>query len=88
MPQCNGNGNDHSERLGAGLGVLTRAPAEEVKALADALLPELGDVQVLRNRTGLFMLPMRDPVQGATFYLGEILVAEAHVEVGRARIAA
>ncbi|MDY7079969.1 MAG: phosphonate C-P lyase system protein PhnG [Chloroflexota bacterium] len=61
------------------LSVLSRAPADEVKQFADKLMPELGHVKVLHNRTGLVMLPMHDPVQGATFYLGEVLVAEAHV---------
>ena len=63
------------------LSVLSRAPASEVKQFADGLIPELGKIEVLHNRTGLAMLPMRDPVQGATFYLGEVLLAEAHVRL-------
>jgi alpha-D-ribose 1-methylphosphonate 5-triphosphate synthase subunit PhnG len=61
------------------LSVLSQAPASEVKQFADTLIPELGKIEVHHNRTGLSMLPMRDPVQGATFYLGEVLVAEAQV---------
>jgi len=64
------------------LSILSRAPAEEVKRFADALIPQLGDIEVLHNRTGLAMLPMRDPVEGITFYLGEVLIAEAHVSLG------
>ncbi|WP_309571734.1 phosphonate C-P lyase system protein PhnG [Deinococcus sp.] len=67
---------------GRWLGVLAAAPAGEVKALADQLLPELhsyGPLEVVHNRTGLVMLPYRDTVRGAAFYLGEALVAEGHV---------
>jgi alpha-D-ribose 1-methylphosphonate 5-triphosphate synthase subunit PhnG len=52
-----------------------------VKQFADSLIPGLGRIEVLHNRTGLAMLPMREPVQGATFYLGEVLIAEAHVSL-------
>lgn len=63
------------------LGALTRAEPDALKALAEAVLPELGAVEVVRSRTGLVMLPMRDPVRGADFHLGEVLVAEAHVRL-------
>lgn len=63
------------------LSVLSQAPASEVKSFADSLIPELGQIEVLQNRTGLAMLPMQDPVQGTTFYLGEVLLAEAHVSL-------
>jgi alpha-D-ribose 1-methylphosphonate 5-triphosphate synthase subunit PhnG len=53
----------------------------KVKAFADGLLPTLEPVEVLENRTGLVMLPMNDPVQGISFYLGEVLVSEAHVRI-------
>lgn len=65
----------------AALAVLCRAPASEVTALAEILLPELGSVDVLRHRTGLMMLPMPESAQGTTFYLGEVLVSEAHVRL-------
>lgn len=64
------------------LGVLAAAPAADVKALADRILPELhglGPLEVVHNRTGLVMLPYRDTVRGAPFHLGEVLVAEGHV---------
>jgi alpha-D-ribose 1-methylphosphonate 5-triphosphate synthase subunit PhnG len=63
------------------LSVLSQAPASEVKQFADNLIPKLGQIKVLQNRTGLAMLPMQDPVQGTTFYLGEVLLAEAHVSL-------
>lgn len=62
------------------LSVLTKAPAHVVKTLADSLLADLGDIRVLKNQTGLVMLPYTDSAQGTTFHLGEILVAEAHIE--------
>lgn len=61
------------------LSILTHAPAEEVKALAERALPQLGDIQVIKNRTGLVMLPYVDSAQGTAFHLGEVLVAEAHI---------
>ena len=64
------------------LGVLTRAPADATKAFAETLLQQIGEIEVLRNRTGLIMLPMTEPAQGTSFYLGETLVAEAHVRLG------
>ncbi len=63
------------------LSVLARAGAEAIRAEAEAVLPQLGEVEVIRSRTGLVMLPMRDPVQGTEFHLGEVLVAEAHVRL-------
>ena len=66
------------------LSVLARAPAIEVKHFADDLIPSLGTITVLKNRTGLVMLPMNEPVKGTTFYLGEVLVAEARVHAAKA----
>jgi alpha-D-ribose 1-methylphosphonate 5-triphosphate synthase subunit PhnG len=63
------------------LSVLARVPAETVKQFAEALLPELGTVTVVTNRTGLVMVPMHEPAQGTAFYLGEVLVSEAHVRL-------
>jgi alpha-D-ribose 1-methylphosphonate 5-triphosphate synthase subunit PhnG len=61
------------------LHTLTHAPAEAVKAFAEELIPALEPIEVLRNRSGLVMLPMEETAQGELFYLGEVLVAEAHV---------
>ncbi len=63
------------------LSTLTQAPAGETKAFVETLLGELGQVEVLKNRTGLVMTPLRDTAQGALFHLGEVLVAEAHVRL-------
>jgi alpha-D-ribose 1-methylphosphonate 5-triphosphate synthase subunit PhnG len=63
------------------LTLLTHAPAEAVKALAEAVLPALGAPRVLINRTGLVMLPCTDSAEGTVFHLGEVLVSEAHVEI-------
>lgn len=66
---------DHAAFLSA----LARAEDAGLKAAAEAVLPELGPVEVIASRTGLVMLPMRDTVQGTDFFLGEVLVAEAHI---------
>ncbi|NJM82266.1 MAG: phosphonate C-P lyase system protein PhnG [Tabrizicola sp.] len=61
------------------LDVLARADAARLSAFAEEVLVALGSVEVVQNRTGLVMLPMRDTVQGTDFHLGEVLVAEAHI---------
>lgn len=63
------------------LSVLTHAPSDEVKPLAEAVIPLLGEITVIKNQTGLVMLPYTDTAQGSVFHLGEILVAEAQVRV-------
>jgi len=64
------------------LDILARADAARLTALAERLLPGLGEIEVIQSRTGLVMLPMRDTVQGTDFHLGEVLVAEAHIRAG------
>lgn len=71
-------GDDHARLLAT----LARADAAALKALAEGLLPRLGELEVLTSRTGLVMLPMRDTVKGTDFHLGEVLVAEAHLRLG------
>lgn len=64
------------------LSLLCQAKADQVKVLADQMLPtlaRLGSLEVVHNRTGLVMLPYRDTVQGTRFHLGEVLVAEGRV---------
>ena len=61
------------------LGTLARSDPDRLKAFAETLIPKLGEIEVLRTRTGLVMLPMRDTARGTAFHLGEVLVAEAHI---------
>lgn len=63
------------------LSILTATPAADVKALAETLLAQIADVQVIASRTGLAMVPFADSVKGVTFHLGETLLAEAYVRV-------
>jgi alpha-D-ribose 1-methylphosphonate 5-triphosphate synthase subunit PhnG len=63
------------------LSLLARAPAAEVKMLAERLLEHLGEVTVLVNRTGLVMLPYVDTSTGTRFHLGEVMVAETRVRL-------
>lgn len=65
----------HSQNLDT----LARADAVRLKTFAELLIPALGSIEVLLNRTGLVMLPMRDTAQGISFHLGEVLVSEAHI---------
>lgn len=61
------------------LTTLARAEPAGLKALAEVVLEALGTPEVIQNRTGLVMLPMRDTAGGAHFHLGEVLVSEAHL---------
>jgi alpha-D-ribose 1-methylphosphonate 5-triphosphate synthase subunit PhnG len=61
------------------LSVLARADATRLKAFAEPLITDLGDIEVRENRTGLVMLPMRDTAQGVHFHLGEVLMSEARI---------
>lgn len=63
------------------LTVLTHAPADAVKALAENVIPALGEITVITNRSGLVMLPYTDPSKGTLFHLGEVLVTESHVQI-------
>jgi alpha-D-ribose 1-methylphosphonate 5-triphosphate synthase subunit PhnG len=63
------------------LSILTHTHSEAVTTLAEYALEQLGDVQVLKNQTGLVMLPYTDSSHGTRFHLGEVLVAEAHIQL-------
>lgn len=63
------------------LSILTHAPSHTVKLFVDDLIPQLGEVIVQQNRTGLVMVPATDSVDGTIFHLGEVLIAEAFVTV-------
>ncbi len=64
------------------LTILTHAPAQAVKLFVEVVIPQLGEIDVLINRTGLVMLPYTDTSTGTRFHLGEALVSEAHVRIG------
>ena len=64
------------------LNTLARADSAGLKAFAESLIPQLGEISVQKNRSGLVMLPMQDTAQGTNFHLGEVLVSEAHVLAG------
>lgn len=61
------------------LSTLARAEPAQLKAFAESLIEDLGEIEVLHSRTGLVMLPMRDTAEGVAFHLGEVLMSEAHI---------
>ncbi len=63
------------------LSILSRASAESTKLLADSLIPGLEPINVVYNRTGLVMLPYTDSAGGTIFHLGEVLIAEARIQI-------
>lgn len=68
------------------LETLARAEDSALKAMAEELLPLLGDIEVVESRSGLVMLPMRDTVANTDFHLGEVLVAQAHIRIKATQI--
>ena len=64
------------------LGTLARADGARLKAFAETLMPDLGDIEVQKSQSGLVMLPMRDTAKGTAFHLGEVLMSEAHIRKG------
>ena len=80
--ESNGGSHDH----GAVLDVLARARPERLKALAENVLAEMGSIEVITNRTGLVMVPLRDTVENVDFHLGEVLVSEAHIADGAGHV--
>jgi len=66
------------------LSTLARADADAVKAFTEDFIPDLEPITVVVNRTGLAMLPMEETVSGEAFYLGEVLLSEAHVRIAGA----
>lgn len=64
------------------LSTLARADAARLKGFAEPLIADLLGIEVLENRTGLVMLPMRDTAQGTHFHLGEVLMSEARISAG------
>ncbi|MCF4099278.1 phosphonate C-P lyase system protein PhnG [Maritalea mediterranea] len=71
---------DQQSRHAFVLATLARGDDADIKQFAEQLLESMGEVEVINNRTGLVMLPMRDTVEGTAFHLGEVLVAEAHIK--------
>ncbi|GLS34987.1 hypothetical protein GCM10010869_05750 [Mesorhizobium tianshanense] len=63
------------------LEILAACRPDAIKALAERLLDDIGEVTVISNRTGLATLPYQDTVKGTAFHLGEVLVAAAHVRL-------
>ncbi len=63
------------------LSILSRTPADTLKFFADSIIPALEPIQVAYNRTGLVMLPYTDTAQNTIFHLGEVLIAEARVQI-------
>lgn len=64
------------------LSTLARADADRLKGFAEPLIADLPRIEVVENRTGLVMLPMRDTAQGTHFHLGEVLMSEARIKAG------
>ena len=65
--------------------ILARADAACVRAMADAIKAEHEAVVVKAPEKSLTMIQLRDPVKETLFYLGEVIVSEAVVELEGAK---
>lgn len=61
--------------------ILARATEEQVRKLADEVKINHSPVIIKAPEKSLTMIRMRDPVQESLFYLGEVIVSEAIVDL-------
>lgn len=61
--------------------ILARTDREAVRQLADAVKAKYIPVIVKAPEKSLTMIRMREPVQESLFYLGEVIVSEAIVDI-------
>lgn len=65
--------------------VLARADSSAVRAMADKIKSEYSPVIVKAPEKSLAMIRMREPVRQSLFYLGEVVVSEAIVDIDGAK---
>ena len=65
--------------------ILARAGKEQVRQLADEIKSAYSPVIVKAPEKSLTMIRMREPVQESLFYLGEVSVSEAIVDLEGAK---
>lgn len=65
--------------------ILARASREEVRELAEEIKTAFSPVIIKAPEKSLTMVRMREPVQESLFYLGEVIVSEAIVELDGAK---
>ncbi len=65
--------------------ILARAGKEQVRQLADEIKSAYSPVIVKAPEKSLTMIRMREPVQESLFYLGEVIVSEAIVDLEGAK---
>ena len=61
--------------------ILARAGKEQVKKLADEIKETYSPVIVKAPEKSLTMIRMREPVKESLFYLGEVIISEAIVDL-------
>ena len=61
--------------------ILARADADAVRALAERIKMDYSPVIVKAPEKSLAMIRMREPVRQSLFYLGEVVVSEAIVDL-------
>lgn len=65
--------------------ILARADREKVKEFADEIRSECSPVIVKAPEKSLTMIRMREPVKESIFYIGEVIISEAAVDIDGTR---
>ena len=65
--------------------ILGAADREVVRKLADEIKEQYAVTVIREPEKALAMVKMREPVKESQFYLGEVMITEAMVEVGGSR---
>jgi len=59
--------------------ILAKAPAEDVKKLADSFIKK-NDIMIVKEpEKSLAMIKVREPVKESLFYLGEVIICESEI---------
>lgn len=61
--------------------VLIESPPEVARQLADEIIQAHEVIELLAPRQGLAMMKLRESAKNSLFYMGEVLVTEAMVEI-------
>jgi alpha-D-ribose 1-methylphosphonate 5-triphosphate synthase subunit PhnG len=63
--------------------ILVKGSREIARALAEEIVSKYEIKEIKRPENGLVMIKMREKAQNTLFYLGEVLVSETRIQIGK-----
>ena len=63
--------------------ILVKGSREIARALAEEIVSKYEIKEIQRPENGLVMIKMREKAQNTLFYLGEVLVSETRIQIGK-----